>query len=146
VRIGVAQDGIGVRQPTSALLTIQLQAEEGQAFPFWSLAGSYSGADLASSWSNFPNPFAAGRETTTFAFFLREAARVKLRILTARGEEVVTLLEDEPLAAGLHQDRTWDGRNGRGDTVVNGVYVAQIDVRYESGSAENEIRKVAVVR
>ncbi len=146
MRLGITQDGIGIIQPSSSLLTIQVQAEEGQGFPFWSLPGSYAGSDLETSWSNFPNPFAAGRENTTFAFFLRESARVKLRILTARGEEVATLLAGESLSGGLHQDRTWDGRNERGDSVVNGVYVAEIDVQYASGGGERRVRKVAVVR
>ncbi len=146
VRFVVEAAGIGVEQPASSLLTIQVQAADGSSFPFRTLAGSFAGSTLRESYSNFPNPFPAGRGETTFAFYLRESAVVKLRILTVRGEEVATLLDDASLAAGLHQDRTWDGRNGRGDAVVNGVYVAELDVRYADGAAERERRKVAVVR
>lgn len=146
IRIVVDSPGIGVVQPASALLTIQLQAADGAAFPFRSLTGSFAGSTLRESYSNFPNPFAAGRAQTNFAFYLRESAIVKLRILTARGEEVVRLLDGESLGAGLHQDRSWDGRNGRGDTVLNGVYVAELEVRYADGASERELRKVAVVR
>ena len=146
VRVGVFSSGIGVVQPSSTLLEIQLQPEDQQSFPFWSQAGNFSFADLHASYSNFPNPFAAGRQETTFAFYLRESARVKLRILTIRGEEVMTLLHDETLDTGLHQSQTWNGQNERGETVVNGVYVADLEVRYADGSNARELRKVAVVR
>lgn len=146
LRIGLFSSGIGVMQPSSTLLEIQLQPEDQQSFPFWSETGNFSFADLHASYSNFPNPFAAGRQETTFAFYLRESARVKLRILTIRGDEVVTLLEDTALNSGLHQDQTWNGRNERGETVINGVYVADLEVRYADGSNARELRKVAVVR
>jgi hypothetical protein len=146
LRLGVYAAGIGVMQPSSALLEIQVQPEDQQSFPFWSQAGNFSFADLHSSYSNFPNPFAAGRQETTFAFYLREAARVKLRILTIRGEEVLTILDGEQLDTGLHQNQTWNGRNERGDSVINGVYVADLEVHYADGSSARELRKVAVVR
>jgi hypothetical protein len=146
VRFGIHAVGIGVVQPSSALLEIQVQPQENQNFPFWTLAGNFTGADLSASYSNFPNPFAAGREQTKFAFYLRESARVKLRILTIRGEEVCTLLEEAALGAGLHQDTSWDGRNDRGDTVLSGVYVADLEVRYADGTNARELHKVAVVR
>ena len=146
LRLGLYSAGIGVMQPSSSLLEIQMQPEDQQSFPFWSQAGNFSFADLHASYSNFPNPFAAGRQETTFAFYLREAARVKLRILTIRGEEVVTILDGAELDLGLHQNQTWNGRNERGDSVVNGVYVADLEVRYADGSSARELRKVAVVR
>jgi hypothetical protein len=71
---------------------------------------------------------------------------VTLRLWTARGERVRTLLDAASLPAGLCQDETWDGRNGSGDTVVNGVYVAELSVDFADGSHERILRKVAVVR
>lgn len=146
VRLGADANSFGVVQPASALLSIAVQARDGESFPFRSLAGSFTPSTLRESYSNFPNPFAAGREETTFAFFLRENARVELRVLTARGEEVADLFDEVPLGAGLHQSMTWDGRNERGDTVVSGVYVAELSVHYEDGAKERELRKIAVVR
>jgi len=69
-----------------------------------------------------------------------------LKIHTLRGEGVRTLLDGEPLGAGLHQDVTWDGRNGRGKIVLNGVYLAEIAVRFDDGAGDRIVRKVAVVR
>ncbi|NNE44425.1 MAG: DUF11 domain-containing protein [Gemmatimonadetes bacterium] len=146
LRLGLDHPDIGVVQPQSSLLTIGVSPEEGRQFPYWTQPGNFSAATLEESWSNFPNPFAAGRSQTNFAFFLVQPARVSLKLYTARGALVQTLLDQAPLAAGLHQDRAWDGRNGNGDVVVNGVYLAEIAVQYDNGSVERYLRKVAVVR
>jgi hypothetical protein len=146
LRLGLEASGVGVVQPTSSVLSISVLAEEEQSFPFWTQSGNFTGASLSESWANFPNPFAAGREATTFAFNLPQPGRVSLEIWSVRGKRVLTVLEDLPLGAGLHQNETWDGRNGRGDVVVNGVYLAEIRVAFDDGSSERHLRKVAVVR
>jgi hypothetical protein len=146
LRLGLEASGVGVVQPTSSVLFISVLAQEGQSFPFWTQSGNFTGASLSESWANFPNPFAAGREATTFAFNLPQPGRVSLEIWSVRGKRVLTILEDLPLGAGLHQNETWDGRNGRGNVVVNGVYLAEIRVAFDDGSSERHLRKVAVVR
>jgi hypothetical protein len=50
------------------------------------------------------------------------------------------------MPAGLHQETTWDGRNERGDVVVNGAYIAELRVAFDDGQSERLLRKVAVVR
>ena len=42
----------------------------------WSNASGLTATTLAASYSNFPNPFAAGREATTFVYYLPSSARV----------------------------------------------------------------------
>ena len=69
-----------------------------------------------------------------------------LRIFTPRGERVVTLLEQVTRGQGLHQDDAWDGRNGHGEVVANGVYVAEMLVELDGGASRRLLRKVAVVR
>ena len=59
---------------------------------------------------------------------------------------MTTLLENKSLAPGLYQDFVWDGRNGKGQVVRNGVYLAELKVQFESGGSERLLRKVAVVR
>lgn len=146
LRIGLDAGDVGVVQPPGGLLSVAVAAEPGQSMPFWTEVGNFSGTSLAESWSNFPNPFAAGREGTTLVFYLPRSGRVSLKLWTLRGEEVRTLLESAPLAAGLHQDESWDGRNGRGEVVRNGVYLAEIAVSYDDGTSELLRRKVAVLR
>ncbi|MBA4378933.1 MAG: hypothetical protein C0395_09835 [Gemmatimonas sp.] len=144
--LGMDQSDFRASQAEGVAGLVRIRPAPGAAFPFWTEAGRFSGLDLASSYINYPNPFAAGREATSFAFNLPLAADVTLRILSARGESVVTLLDNLPLPAGLHQDLDWDGRNGRDQAVHNGVYVAELIARYSDGRQERLLRKVAVVR
>jgi hypothetical protein len=146
LRLGLDAAGIGVVQPSSALLQIQVLAAAGQSFPLWTDAGTLSPMDLAASYSNFPNPFAAGRQDTRFAYVLAAPGRAWLKVTTLDGEPVATLVDGESRAVGLHQDDRWNGRNGAGHAVRNGVYVAELTVRYDDGSRARALRKVAVVR
>lgn len=146
-RIGFAAADVGVVQPGNPLLQVAVLPPSGETFPQWTETASFSVASFEKSYTNFPNPFAAGREPTTFAYYLPNNGRVTLRIWTARGERVASVLDDAPRAAGLHQADAWDGRNGRGDVVTNGVYVAEIVVKPDGGGASQRLmRKVAVVR
>ena len=112
----------------------------------WSAAAGLTASTLRGSYSNFPNPFAAGREATTFVYYLPAGARVSIHILTPHGESVATPLEDATRSSGLHQSDRWNGRNGRGQPVYNGIYVAELDVRYDNGTSDRILRKLAVVR
>jgi hypothetical protein len=146
IRFGIDGDDIGIIQPGSALLQIAVEARDGQAFPLWTDAGNFSALNLKKSFSNFPNPFAAGSEVTTFVYYLPATAKVTLKILTVRGETVTTVLQEVRRSAGLHQDNLWDGRNGRGNAVVNGVYIAELTAQYDNGGRARLFRKVAVLR
>jgi hypothetical protein len=146
VRLGLTAAGLGVVQPGSPLLSVSVLPADGASFPMWTESGNFSGVSLAESYSNFPNPFAAGREETAIAFYLAGAGRVSLKVYSLRGEPVCTLLDEASLGEGLHQDVTWDGRNGRGSVVRNGVYLAELVVTFDDGGSERRIRKMAVVR
>jgi hypothetical protein len=146
LRLGFTAADVGVVQPGNPLLTVAVVAPPGHTFPLWSEYGGFVVTQLEPSYSNFPNPFAAGREATHFAYYLPAAGRVSLRIWTPRGEPVASLIDGAPRAAGLHQDDAWDGRNGRGRTVANGVYLAELVVELDGGGSHRLLRKVAVVR
>jgi hypothetical protein len=144
--ISLAETGVDARLPGGPPGSIEVLAADGQDFPLVTEAGNVTAAGLEASFINFPNPFAAGRETTTFAFSLAQDGQVTLRLRTPHGESVAVLLDTEPRPAGLYQDDAWDGVNGRGVTVRNGVYIAEIIVDYVDGTRERVLRKVAVVR
>ena len=146
LRLGFVAADVGVIQPSNPLLAIAVVAPAGQSFPLWTEFGGFTIASLEKSYANFPNPFAAGREPTRFAYYLPASGRVTLRIFTPRGERVVTLLEQVTRGQGLHQDDAWDGRNGHGEVVANGVYVAEMLVELDGGASRRLLRKVAVVR
>ena len=145
-RLGCDASDIGVVQPSSALLQIRIAPAQTVAFPLWTGAGVFATATLHDSYANFPNPFAAGRGTTAFAYYLRDPGRVTLKIYTPAGDGVATLLLDAARLAGMNQSDLWDGRNGNGSVVRNGVYIAELSVSFADGSRERVRRKVAVVR
>ena len=72
---------------------------------------------------NFPNPF---NPTTTIRFGLPKEAKVTLKIYNILGEEVATLVHDEPKPAGFHVV-VWDGRNRSGQPVASGVFVYRLN-------------------
>lgn len=146
LRFVLSEDGVQVTAPGGEGLVIKVLPHNGHVFPMESEMGNISGSDLAASYANFPNPFAAGREATTFAYTLNQQGTVRLRILTPHGEVVRELLDDVIRGPGLHQDDLWNGRNGRGRAVYNGVYIAELTVTFDDGSTQRHLRKVAVVR
>jgi hypothetical protein len=145
-RIGVRREDVGAVQPASPLLFVVVSSEEGQTFPYWTAMGSVGASSLRESYGNFPNPFAAGRQNTSFSFFLPQNARLTLTLWNAIGDKVITLMTAAAQSAGLHQDQQWDGRNGAGHLVTNGVYFAELVVEYADGTHDRVLRKVAVAR
>jgi hypothetical protein len=146
LRVGLDAAGIAIVQPVNPLLAVAVLPAGGRSFTQWSAAGSFATLDFRRSVSNYPNPFAAGRQVTTFVYYLPRPGRVTLRIYTARGERVVTLADGAAHPSGLQQRDVWDGRNGAGTAVVNGAYLATLEVRYDDGSSDRVLRSVGVVR
>ncbi len=70
---------------------------------------------------NYPNPF---NPTTTIAFNLPTAGRVKLQVFDVRGRLVRTLL-DEQRDAGNHSVM-WNGRDDRGAAAASGMYLYRL--------------------
>ena len=85
---------------------------------------------------NRPNPF---NPRTTLAFTLAHRERVRLSLYDLRGRLVRRLVAGE-LAAG-HHTVIWDGRDGTGQGVASGVYLA----RFRAGDVAQE-HKVMLVR
>jgi flagellar hook assembly protein FlgD len=104
------------------------------------------GRGTTTAYTNYPNPFAAGREHTTITYYLDRKSTVTLKLYTLWGAPVTTLVDNQTQDSGLHQNLTWDGRNGSGDVVANGVYYLVLDVREENGTNVTLKRKVGVVR
>jgi uncharacterized repeat protein (TIGR01451 family) len=99
------------------------------------------------AFTNYPNPFAAGRQNTRITFYLDDASRVTLKLYTLWGAPVKTLIDGEILQPGLHQDAVWSGKTGDGDVVNNGVYYLVLDVEPAGGGSPKSFkRKVGVVR
>ncbi len=70
---------------------------------------------------NTPNPF---NPVTTIRFELAQRGRASLRVFSAQGRLVRTLV-DEPLPSGAYQIR-WDGRDDAGRGVASGIYFYEL--------------------
>jgi hypothetical protein len=90
---------------------------------------------------NAPNPFHVGRETTTIRYQLEQSAMVEVRIATLTGELVWEARRQEETGGPALRALQWDGRNGAGQPVRNGVYVCHVQV-----GARTSRFKIAVVR
>jgi len=102
--------------------------------------------DLAESFKNYPNPFNPLTEATEFWYNLPTSSNVDIYIFTATGEKVRHLhfnAGSNGGMAGANSGIVWDGRNEKGDIVLNGVYVACIEV--ETGNLTAKV-KMAVVK
>ncbi|MBU1073915.1 hypothetical protein KKG45_11775, partial [bacterium] len=83
-----------------------------------------------------PNPF---NPSTTIAFELAEAARVRLAVFDISGRRVWTLADGRLMPAGGYT-RTWHGIDDAGQPVAAGVYVC----RLIAGDAVDTVRMALV--
>lgn len=108
-------------------------------------------AGLKTNFFNYPNPFgSAERPQTRFHYYLKEDSDIAIRIYTMFGELVWARHFDAGAPqgrAGVHDGTDdssaviWNGRNGNGYAVLNGVYVAVLTTN--GGKATT---KIAVAR
>ena len=108
-----------------------------------------SADDFQTSFKNYPNPFRAGSENTTFAYFLPENARVSMYLYSLTGELVKSFNFEPGTPGGTGASVnafTWDGKNGYGYVVLNGVYICVVMANLESGSVLSLRHKVAVMK
>jgi hypothetical protein len=130
---------------TTAIL---VRASSPDAFPMNSNTVAIRLRGLKESFINYPNPFAAGKQGTQIEYFLEQDAQVSLKLYSITGEPVRTLVEAETQIGGQGLHRyVWDGRNGKGDVVFNGVYFAVLTVKPAAGGAvQTLVLKIAVIK
>jgi FlgD Ig-like domain len=86
---------------------------------------------------NYPNPFS---ESTDFVFTLPENNKVAINIYNNQGTLVRTLANKQ-FYKGTHT-LTWDGKDGMGNILPNGIYVYVLSAKGYVG----EIRQMSLVR
>lgn len=100
--------------------------------------------------TNYPNPFNPNRETTKMRYRLgKEADDVKIRICDITGA-LVRELDGTTNGEGesiwnKYNDVMWDGRNGRGDLVLNGIYPFEV-IATLNGQSVSGRGKIAVLK
>lgn len=123
-----------------------LMKADGQPFQYTSsVFTTAAGAGLAASLVAFPNPFSPPAQKIQIAYRLSAASEVNLKIYTLIGGLVV----EKDFASGSAggslgvNQVEWDGTNGRGEPVKNGVYLVVISSK---ATGETVKQKLAVVR
>lgn len=102
--------------------------------------------EFQESFRNGPNPFNPAKgETTVFQYVLPQNSDVELHIYTMFGElvymQAFPATSPQGTARGFPNEIRWDGRNGNGNLVLNGVYLAVL--KTNAGLATT---KVAVLK
>ncbi|MFH0779061.1 MAG: hypothetical protein V2A71_10640 [Candidatus Eisenbacteria bacterium] len=92
---------------------------------------------------NYPNPFRAGSEHTRISYYLESDSQVSLKIFTLDGRLVFSRTYSEQDAEGRRGlcEILWDGKNGKGEVVLNGVYVGRVEAQ-----GVNATFKIAVAK
>jgi hypothetical protein len=133
-----AETDVSVRDDASGL-PVSIRATGG--LPFVPLTSP--SVTLFAKAHGYPNPFRAGRENVLLSYRLAADAGVRVAIYTLLGGLVRELALGPGQTGGTRglNEVAWDGRNGTGDLVRPGVYVAVIE-----GGGVNEQIKVGVLR
>jgi len=137
LRLAASADLIVLDDLTGAPVPIRA----GGGLPFASLTSPE--LTLFAKAHGYPNPFHAGKEAVRLSYVLAQDASVHVGIYTLFGDLVRELSLPAGAVGGTRglNEIPWDGRNGKGDLVSAGVYVARIE-----GTGTTEQIKVGVLR
>lgn len=88
---------------------------------------------------NYPNPFSPSEGGTTISFLLGQATRVNMRVYDLLGNLVI----DRDWDGAFGQNTfVWNGRNGKGEEIANGGYIAL----FETAEGAKAKRKMGVAK
>ena len=104
------------------------------------LASTAAAAESQASYAA-PNPFHVGLESTAIYYGIATAGTVQVQVYTLQGGLVWQSSQQESTTGPALRHVTWDGRNGAGAPVRNGVYVCRI-----TSGKQSETFKIAVLR
>jgi hypothetical protein len=142
---GARADFLSPRQPE----TDQIRAASGALTRDLDLTVAFVDPNASGGTAtNYPNPFHPPGEPTTIAYKMNDPATVTIRIFTQSGDLVVRkefALGAAGGSAGLNEF-LWDGRNGKGEVVSSGGYIALIEAQGQGATLHVMRRKIAVVR
>ncbi|MFZ1685146.1 MAG: hypothetical protein WAU88_13610 [Candidatus Zixiibacteriota bacterium] len=119
-------DAVFVGGPNQGESAIVTPAVHGQAILSQLFAVSQS--DFSTSFMVENNPWHPGSGEARFAYNLSQQTSLEFRILTLTGELVLEqkFPEGDPKTTSGSHILTWDGKNGGGDIVRDGVYIVML--------------------
>ncbi|MEO0114928.1 MAG: FlgD immunoglobulin-like domain containing protein [candidate division WOR-3 bacterium] len=95
----------------------------------------------------FPNPFGYNRPLTEIQYLLPTSCDVTVAIYDPFGNPVLTKKYrqgEEGAKSGINKI-TWDGKNGRGEKVANGVYVLRVWGMVYTNKVYDKEHRIAVI-
>lgn len=92
---------------------------------------------------NVPNPFAAGKETTTFFYELSKPAQVTFYLININGKIVKVFTQNGVFGTN---SITWDGLLADGEIASNGVYFYHIVARSNDGTLSTAKGKLIILK
>ena len=104
---------------------------------------------LIERYSNYPNPFKAGKEKTTIEYYLEKEAKVTISIYDLLGQLVRRIEIPKGAREGGREGRNevfWYGRNERGKVVANGGYYCVVEADTGTGKHMKKVRKIMVIK
>lgn len=134
------------------VIDIDVRTPSGDSVDVLTAPAGLSSPDLKASFGNYPNPFDPINGSCQFSYYLSRKSDISLKIYTLTGQPVWGREykgDDEHCLAGNHSGSStyppivWNGRNGNGHVVNNGIYIAVFDVHATGQQART---KVAVVK
>jgi hypothetical protein len=85
------------------------------------------------------------RDSTQVGFDLSEPAKVTFSIMNGEGNEVRRLVDDRELAGDAKHRFRWDGRDGEGRLVPDGIYRMRV-LRRDEGRVIDSAKKIRIDR
>ena len=98
----------------------------------------------------YPNPFGKNQDYANIKFYMDTGGDVEIRIFTLVGELVWTkIVQGE--TGGFHDGDSdpqyrWDGKNDKGYTVLNGVYLCVLRLKEQGGGTKIYTKKIAYIK
>jgi flagellar hook assembly protein FlgD len=86
-----------------------------------------------------------GGELVSWCYTLSREAEVTAQVETLAGRRVAVMEEQTDRGARVNT-LAWDGRDGQGQPVPNGVYLVRVVARTEEGESVQAVRTVRIVR
>ncbi len=104
---------------------------------------------LIEEYSNYPNPFKAGKEYTTIRYVLEKDAKVTISIYDLLGQLVrrIEIPKGTPEKGVQGTNKVpWNGKNKRGRVVANGGYYCVVEADAGTGKHMRKVRKIMVIK
>lgn len=102
-------------------------------------------AAAISNLSLAPNPFSPNgdgrRDTLHIKFTTTDSGSLVVKILDISGRDLRTISQNQTVAANQNLDITWDGKDGDGRDLPNGVYLILVDLNGTRLAAKAVIRR-----